>query len=135
VDIFEIAKKKSLACECAHGDASLSEGGRGGQIDGADWNAAPLYEVAHSYAAHPTVALCHPSCMDEMPRIAKQMRGMFAILLNLEHLPCDLSRRMLDTISGIAYGMDYKMTQVSSYSYLILPQSVELIDGESHLQF
>jgi FtsZ-interacting cell division protein YlmF len=65
--------------------------------------------------------------MEDMPGIADQMRGMFAILLNMEYAPQDLTHRMLDIVSGIAYGMDYQMSQVSSHSYLILPQNVELI--------
>jgi FtsZ-interacting cell division protein YlmF len=65
--------------------------------------------------------------MEDMPYFAEQMRGSYAILLNLEHLPLDLARRVLDTTSGIAYGMDYRIVQVSSRSYLIFPQQVELI--------
>jgi FtsZ-interacting cell division protein YlmF len=65
--------------------------------------------------------------MGDMPYFAEQMRGSYVILLNLEHLSQDLARRVLDTTSGIAYGMDYRIVQVSSRSYLIFPQQVELI--------
>jgi FtsZ-interacting cell division protein YlmF len=123
VDIFDTEKK-------GFRKSKQKQDNEVAQDNESNWNTATLYEVAHSYVTNPTVALCRPRCMGDIPHIAEQMQGKFAVLLSLEHLPCDLSNRILDTVSGIAYGLDYQMTQVSSNCYLILPNSVELIGGE-----
>jgi FtsZ-interacting cell division protein YlmF len=104
-----------------------SPSNREGRWDKNDWNTPTMYEVTRSYEAKPKITLYHPRSMGDMPHFAEQMRGSYAILLNLEYLPLDLARRVLDTTSGIAYGMDYRIVQVSSRSYLIFPQQVELI--------
>jgi FtsZ-interacting cell division protein YlmF len=68
--------------------------------------------------------------MEDMPCVAEQMRGMFVVVLNLESLPQSLTPRVLDTVSGIAYGMDYKKVRISSHCYLILSQYAEFISEE-----
>jgi FtsZ-interacting cell division protein YlmF len=135
MDILDIMRKKLAPEEPVRNGRLLFRGGRVDWYDEEEyeedaWDTPELYEVARSYAAAPKVLLCHPRSMADLPRIAEQMQDVFAILLNLEHLPLDLARRLLDTVSGIAYGMDYKMTRVSARSYLILPQSIELICKE-----
>jgi FtsZ-interacting cell division protein YlmF len=69
--------------------------------------------------------------MEDMSDLAKQMRDTDAILLNLEYLERNQAYRMMDIVSGIAYGMNYEIVPVSSHCCLILSQNAELIRDQA----
>ena len=73
------------------------------------------------------VALRKPSRFEEAAEIADQLRDRITIVLNLEATKPDISRRLVDFLSGVAYAQDGKIKKVAVNTYLITPYNVDLL--------
>ena len=49
------------------------------------------------------------------------------MLVNLETTPKDVTRRLVDFLSGVAYAIDGRVKKVASNTYIITPPSVDLM--------
>jgi len=60
--------------------------------------------------------------------IVDSIRQGCAIVVNTEHTPDELARRILDFVSGGAYALDAQPEKVGEKVYLITPKNVRLLD-------
>ena len=75
------------------------------------------------------VILVKPDRFDQVSEIADHLRAKEAVVLNLENTTKDISRRLVDFLSGVAYALDGKIKKVASSTFLITPYNVN-ITGE-----
>ncbi len=73
------------------------------------------------------VVLVKPEKFENAADIADHLREKRTVVLNLEETNKDISRRLLDFLSGVAYAQDGKIKKVAANTYLITPYNVDLM--------
>ena len=87
------------------------------------------------------VVLVKPERFEDASAIADQLNAKHTVVLNLESTGKEISRRLIDFLSGVAYAQDGKIRRVASATYIITPFNVDLMgdqlddmeSGEFHL--
>lgn len=75
------------------------------------------------------VVLVKPERFESASDIADQLKEKRTVVLNLESTNKDVSRRLIDFLSGVAYAGEGKIKKVSANTYIITPYLVE-IEGD-----
>lgn len=73
------------------------------------------------------VVLVKPEKFDSVTEIADHLRGKRTVVLNLEGTSKELSRRILDFLSGTAYAIDGKIKKVAERTFIITPFNVNIL--------
>ncbi len=73
------------------------------------------------------VVLVKPDKFENAAEIAEHLRDKHTVVLNLESTNKDVSRRLLDFLSGVAFAQDGKIKKVAQGTYLITPYNVNLM--------
>lgn len=80
-----------------------------------------------SATAKLSVALFKPEKFGEETRtIADELVKTHTVVLNLENTNKDMSRRIIDFLSGVAYANRGKIKKVSANTFIIIPSNVDL---------
>ena len=58
--------------------------------------------------------------------MADELLKMHTVVLNLENTNKDISRRIIDFLSGVAYANGGKIKRVAASTFIITPYNVEL---------
>lgn len=58
--------------------------------------------------------------------IADELIKMHTVVLNLENTPKDVSRRILDFLSGCAYANNGKIKRIATSTFIVIPNNVDL---------
>lgn len=73
------------------------------------------------------VVLSKPERFGEETRaVADELIKMHTVVLNLENTNKDVSRRIIDFLSGVAYANGGKIKRVATSTYIITPYNVDL---------
>ena len=105
---------------------------------------APAREVAKRAPANPSnkvvnihataqlqVVLFKPERFGEETRaVADELLKMHTVVLNLENTNKDISRRIIDFLSGVAYANGGKIKRVATSTFIITPYNVDLTGGD-----
>jgi len=78
-------------------------------------------------AAQSQVVLVKPERFETAAEIADQLRAQRPVLINLETTPKDVTRRLVDFLSGVAYALDGKVKKIAANTYIITPSNVDLV--------
>ncbi len=70
--------------------------------------------------------LVQPERFDDCKAIADKLNKKITVVLNLEGRAPDLSRRVLDFLSGVTYANAGSIKQVAKNTYMLTPSNVEL---------
>ena len=89
---------------------------------------AETYQVTAT--ARLSIMISRPGAFQDAAEIADRLREKNTLILNIEGLAADVSRRILDFLSGVIYAMDGRMSRVSSGTYLLSPSGLELEFGD-----
>ncbi|MBQ4568806.1 MAG: cell division protein SepF [Ruminococcus sp.] len=91
-------------------------------------NASKKSKVVNiSATAKLAVALFKPERFGEETRaIADELIKTHTVVLNLENTNKDMSRRIIDFLSGVAYANNGKIKKVASSTFIIIPNHVDL---------
>ena len=73
------------------------------------------------------VILVKPERFETAAEIADHLRAKRAVLVNLETTPKDVTRRLVDFLSGVTYAIDGSIKKVASNTYIITPPNVNLV--------
>jgi len=73
------------------------------------------------------VVLIKPERFETAAEIADHLRDKRTVLLNLETTRKDITRRLVDFLSGAVYVMDGHIRKVASCTYIITPPGVDLM--------
>jgi cell division inhibitor SepF len=72
----------------------------------------------------------HPTSFNGAQEVADIFKGNVPVIMNLQELDRDLSRRLIDFASGLCYGLGGSMDRVASSVYLLTPADVEVSPEE-----
>ena len=75
------------------------------------------------------VVLVKPDRFENAAEIADHLREKRTVVLNLEQTNKEVSRRILDFLSGAAYAQEGKVKKVAANTYIITPYHVD-IEGD-----
>jgi cell division inhibitor SepF len=67
-----------------------------------------------------------PSSFNEAQAVADKFMAGIPVIMNLQGLERDLSRRLVDFASGLCYGLRGSMERVTNQVYLLTPSNVEV---------
>ena len=67
-----------------------------------------------------------PTSFNEAQEVADKYKGNVPVIINLQNVDRDLSRRLIDFASGLCYGLAGTMEKVAHQVYLLTPSNVEV---------
>jgi len=70
------------------------------------------------------VVLVKPDNFSEASAIADHLNEKHTVVLNLEQASKEVSRRLIDFLSGVAYANEGKIQRVANSTYIITPYNV-----------
>ncbi len=73
------------------------------------------------------VVLVKPDRFENAAEIADHLREKRTVVLNMEQTSKDVSRRILDFLSGAAYAQEGKVKKVALATYIITPYNVDIL--------
>lgn len=72
------------------------------------------------------VCVIKPTSVEDGREISDTLLAGRAVILNLEGLQVNIAQRIIDFSSGACYSMNGNLQKVSSYIFVITPESVEI---------
>lgn len=76
------------------------------------------------------VHVVEPRGFNDAPEIGDRVKENQAVILNLQGVPRELQRRLIDFSSGLAYAVGGSMARVAELVFLITPMNVQLSEEE-----
>ena len=73
------------------------------------------------------VVLVKPERFDDARSIADHLNAKRTVVLNLEQTSKDISRRLIDFLSGVAYANNGQIQRVANSTYIITPYNVDIM--------
>ncbi len=73
------------------------------------------------------VVLVKPERFDDTSSIADHLNAKRTVVLNLESATKEVSRRILDFLSGVAYANDGQIKKVANATFIITPYNVGIM--------
>lgn len=73
------------------------------------------------------VVLVKPERFDDASSVADHLNDKRTVVLNLESTNKDVSRRLIDFLSGVAYANNGKIQRVANSTYIITPCNVDIM--------
>lgn len=74
-----------------------------------------------------SVVLVKPERFDDASSIADHLNAKRTVVLNLESTNKDVSRRLVDFLSGVAYANDGQIKRVANSTFIITPYNVDIM--------
>jgi len=72
------------------------------------------------------VSVLEPSSFNDAQDLADRFKRQQPVILNLQNVDGDLSRRMVDFCSGLTYALDGNIQSVANRVFLLTPRDVEV---------
>lgn len=72
------------------------------------------------------VSVLEPSSFNDAQALADRFKRQQPVILNLQSVDANLSRRMVDFCSGLTYALDGHIQSVASRVFLLTPRNVEV---------
>lgn len=72
------------------------------------------------------VVIVRPEMFDDVAAIADHLVGGKTVVLNLETANKDMSRRIVDFMSGAAYALSCKLKKVANNTFIIVPEYADI---------
>ena len=76
------------------------------------------------------VHVIEPTSFGDSPEVGDRLKANQPVILNLQGLPRELQRRLIDFSSGLAYAVGGKMERVNDQVFLLTPTDVEVSQEE-----
>jgi cell division inhibitor SepF len=96
--------------------------------DGGDPSARPRTAVVRPLqpvsSAKPYVVA--PTSFNHAQEVADKLKASLPVIVNLQNVDRDLSRRIIDFASGLCYGVGGQMERVANQVFLLTPSNVEV---------
>ncbi|MEG1773342.1 MAG: cell division protein SepF [Oscillospiraceae bacterium] len=73
------------------------------------------------------VVLVKPERFDDASAIADHLNAKRTVVLNLESTNKDVSRRLVDFLSGVAYANEGQIKRVANSTFIITPYNVDFV--------
>ncbi len=89
-------------------------------------NAPHLRAVPDQRPAPTRVSVVEPSSFNDAQGLADRFKREQPVILNLQNVDGDLSRRMVDFCAGLTYALDGNIQTVANRVFLLTPRNVEV---------
>jgi cell division inhibitor SepF len=76
----------------------------------------------------------HPTSFQDSRKAATDLVASKAVIVNLEELDKDSSRRMVDFLSGVVFAMDGDVQKIAQSAYVFCPPNMFITGGPEALQ-
>ena len=76
---------------------------------------------------HLQVVLLKPERFEDASAIADQLNAKHTVVLNLESTGKEISRRLIDFLSGVAYANNGQIKRVATSTFIITPYNVDIM--------
>lgn len=73
------------------------------------------------------VVLVKPERFDDASTVADHLNAKRTVVLNLEGTNKEVSRRLVDFLSGVAYANNGQMKRVANSTFIITPYNVDIM--------
>lgn len=73
------------------------------------------------------VVLVKPEHFEDASAVADHLNAKRTVVLNLESTPKDVSRRLIDFLSGVAYANNGQIKRVANSTFIITPYNVDVM--------
>lgn len=77
------------------------------------------------------VIITQPHQYDEVTEIADYLKSRRSVIVNLEFVNKEDARKIVDFLSGAAYGVDGNIQKISNFIFFIAPSNVEVQNESS----
>lgn len=77
-----------------------------------------------------SVNVVEPKGFNDAQQIGDCLKEGKPVIVNLQHIPKDLQRRLIDFSSGLTYGLEGSMSRVAENVFLLAPNDVEVSEEE-----
>ncbi len=77
------------------------------------------------------VFIAEPKEFEETQGIADNFKNDIPIIINLQRVDQDISKRIIDFCSGLTYALEGDIKKVADRVFLITPSNIEVSSGES----
>ena len=67
-----------------------------------------------------------PNSIDDFKEICEFLLSGRAVVLNLEGMHTERAQRIIDILSGATYAIDGNLQKISTYIFIVSPESVHL---------
>lgn len=88
--------------------------------------AVPRGPAIRTVAASTRVHIVEPTGFNDAQEVGERLKGNQPVILNLQGLPRDLRRRLIDFSSGLAFALGGSMARVADQVFLLTPTDVEV---------
>lgn len=85
-----------------------------------------LRAVPDNNPAPARVSVLEPSSFNDAQALADRFKRQQPVILNLQNVDGDLSRRMVDFCAGLTYALDGNIQTVANRVFLLTPRNVEV---------
>lgn len=100
----------------------------GAEDDGADGTARKNGKVVNIHATTQLkVVLVKPERFEDASTIADHLNAKRTVVLNLESTNKEISRRLVDFLSGVAYANNGQIKRVANSTFIITPYNVDIM--------
>ena len=86
-----------------------------------------IVDINSSMPAHLQVVLVKPDRFDDASEIADHLNQKRTVVLNLESTSKEVSRRLIDFLSGVAYANNGEIKRVANSTFIITPYNVNVM--------
>lgn len=83
-----------------------------------------------SVPPHVRVHIVEPRSFNDAQQIGDKFKANIPVIMNLQLIDPDLSKRLIDFTSGLTYGLDGGMQRVAEKVFLLTPSNVEVSEAE-----
>jgi len=112
------------------------DGLNGGHVDDKEYlddtpahhDAPGVYRLRSDRADFSGMAIVRaaPTCIDEAPQVAEQIKDQLPVIVNLEDVPDSEARRIVDFLGGVVYGLNGTMKKVARSVFICAPFDVPI---------
>ena len=71
-----------------------------------------------------------PSSFNDVQQVADRFKRDQPVIINLQGVDRDLSRRLIDFASGLCYGLEGDMERVADQVFLLTPRGAQVSDDD-----
>ena len=72
------------------------------------------------------VHLVHPKSFNDAQQVADKFKDSVPVILNLQGVDTDLSKRLIDFASGLTYALDGGMQRIADKVFMLTPRNVQI---------
>lgn len=80
-----------------------------------------------------SIVVLHPTSYRDSREIGERLRDGDVVVLDLTRMETGESRRLVDFVAGLVFGLQGNIDRVTAYVLLVAPPGVTAIDDAEHL--